>query len=185
MIRNTDYLRHIIAPTGGQGGVAMSYLCPHCNSFPMKDYAWWVSGGKSIQIGGVRYVEKNMTGRNQTGFWWCKQAKVLTRPRSSKRMRYLRAYVGIWSMRSICWRTSKRMETASSEGCPEVPVRESSDELTLRAEALGSRASMSTTWQKGGGVLLWWMLIGTPSAKRYKKASKEKTGKSFMMTTKK
>ena len=22
----------------------MSYLCPHCNSFPLEDYIWWVSG---------------------------------------------------------------------------------------------------------------------------------------------
>ena len=28
------------------GGVTMSYLCPHCNSFPMEDYVWWVSGEK-------------------------------------------------------------------------------------------------------------------------------------------
>ena len=34
---------------------------------------------------------------------------------------------------------------------------------------------MSTTLRKGGGVLHWWVLIGTPSAKRYTKASKEKT----------
>ena len=33
MIRSTDYLRRIIAPVGGQRGVTMSYLCPHCNSF--------------------------------------------------------------------------------------------------------------------------------------------------------
>ena len=44
MKRNADYLRHIIAPVGGQGGVTMSYLCPHCSSFPMEDYVWWVSG---------------------------------------------------------------------------------------------------------------------------------------------
>ena len=31
----------------------MSYLCPHCNNFPMEDYVWWVSGRK---------------GRNN---WWC------------------------------------------------------------------------------------------------------------------
>ena len=24
----------------------MSHLCPHCNSFPMEDYVWWVSGRK-------------------------------------------------------------------------------------------------------------------------------------------
>ena len=44
MLRSTDYLWRIIAPVGGQGGVTMSYLCPHCNSFPLEDYIWWVSG---------------------------------------------------------------------------------------------------------------------------------------------
>ena len=33
MIRSTDYLRRIIA-----GSVTMSYLCTHCNSFPMEDF---------------------------------------------------------------------------------------------------------------------------------------------------
>ena len=28
MLRSTDYLRRIVAPVGGQGGVTMSYLCP-------------------------------------------------------------------------------------------------------------------------------------------------------------
>ena len=46
MIRRTDYLRRIIAPVGGQEGVTKSYLCPHCSSFPLEDYIWWVSGGK-------------------------------------------------------------------------------------------------------------------------------------------
>ena len=46
MLRSTDHLRLIIAPVGGQGGVTMSYLCPHCNSFPLEDYMWWVSGRK-------------------------------------------------------------------------------------------------------------------------------------------
>ena len=31
-------------------------------------------------------MEKNTTGSNQTGSWLYKQVKVLTRPRSSKRM---------------------------------------------------------------------------------------------------
>ena len=53
MIRSTGYLRRIIARAGRQGGVTMSYLRPHCNSFPLEDYVWWVSGGK---------------GRNN---WWC------------------------------------------------------------------------------------------------------------------
>ena len=52
MLRSTDYLRRIIAPVGGQGGVTMSYLCPNCNSFPLEDYVWWVSGRKTTK-------------------WWC------------------------------------------------------------------------------------------------------------------
>ena len=39
--------------SGGQGGVTMSYLCPHCDSFPLEDHIWWVSGRKE---------------RNN---WWC------------------------------------------------------------------------------------------------------------------
>ena len=46
MISSTDYSRRIIAPAGRQGGVTMSYLCPHCDSFPLEDYVWWVSGRK-------------------------------------------------------------------------------------------------------------------------------------------
>ena len=47
-----DNLRRIIAPVGGQGGVTMSYLCPNCNSFPLEDNVWWVSG-------------------RETTKWWC------------------------------------------------------------------------------------------------------------------
>ena len=43
MLKSTDYLRRIIAPFGGQGGVTMSNLCPNCNSFPLEEYVWWVS----------------------------------------------------------------------------------------------------------------------------------------------
>ena len=88
MLRSTDYLRRIIALAGGQGGVTMSYLCPHCNSFPMEDYVWWVSAGKKhtswwCAICGEQYDWKQPNMR-----WWCKQAKVLTRPRSSERTRH-------------------------------------------------------------------------------------------------
>ena len=51
-LRSTDYLRRIIAPFGGQGGVTMSHLCHHCNSFRLEDHVWWVSGRKHTK-------------------WWC------------------------------------------------------------------------------------------------------------------
>ena len=46
MLKSTDFLRRIIAPAGGQGGVTLSYLCRNCNSFRTEDYMWWISAGK-------------------------------------------------------------------------------------------------------------------------------------------
>ena len=57
MLRSTDDLRRIIVPVGGQGGVTMSHLCPNCNSFPLEDYVWWVSGG-------AKFIETSTTGGN-------------------------------------------------------------------------------------------------------------------------
>ena len=36
MLKSTDYLRRIMAPSGGQGGVTMPCSCPNCNSFPIE-----------------------------------------------------------------------------------------------------------------------------------------------------
>ena len=43
--KSTDFLERVIAPVGGMGGVTLSYVCQHCNSFHSKDYIWWVSKG--------------------------------------------------------------------------------------------------------------------------------------------
>ena len=72
MTRSTDYLRRIIAPVGGQGGVTMSCLCSHCNSFFLRNL--W----------------RNTIGCNRTGFYSYKQVTVLSRLRYSKHMQYLR-----------------------------------------------------------------------------------------------
>ena len=98
MFKSTDYLRRIIAPDGGQGGVTMSYLCPYCNSFFLEYYIWWVSGRKGATIGGAHFVKKNTNGSNQTSCWSYKQEKVLRRPRCSKHMQFFRAFAQIWSM---------------------------------------------------------------------------------------
>ena len=59
MLRITDYLRLIIAPVGGQGGVTMSYLCPHCKATfggsLEKHTNWWCA------ICGEKY-DSNRTG---------------------------------------------------------------------------------------------------------------------------
>ena len=58
MLRSTEHLRRIIAPVGGQGGVTISYMCPHCNSFCLEDCVWWVSGGKSTKWWSAICAEK-------------------------------------------------------------------------------------------------------------------------------
>ena len=79
MLRSTDYLRRIIAPVGGQGGVSM----------PLEDYVWCVCGGKSRKwrcaICGEKYDWK------KPNRLLVAQVKVLIRPRSSERMQYLEA----------------------------------------------------------------------------------------------
>ena len=81
MFKRTDYLRRVIAPVGGQGGVTMSYLCPHCNSFPLEDHFWWFSGRKHTNwwcaVCGEKYDWKqpNRLSVVQTGESY-EQAKV-------------------------------------------------------------------------------------------------------------
>ena len=66
----------------------MSYLCPHCNSFPMEDYVWWVSGGKQA----YKLVVCDLWRKNMTGSWWCsKQVKGVNQAKVFKGMQYFRA----------------------------------------------------------------------------------------------
>ena len=53
--KSTDFLRRIIVAVKGEGGVTLSYLCPHCHRFPLEDNMWWISSGH---------------GKKQCS-WWC------------------------------------------------------------------------------------------------------------------
>ena len=53
MKRDTESVRRIIGAAVGKGGVTVSYLCPHWDSFPLENYVWWVSG------------------RKERDNWWC------------------------------------------------------------------------------------------------------------------
>ena len=96
MLRSTDYLRRIIEPVGGQGGVV---LVPALQQFPFWKTTFGGSLGEKPQNGGAQLVEKCAIGSNRTGFWLYKQVIVLSRPRSSQRMQYLKACAQIWSIR--------------------------------------------------------------------------------------
>ena len=43
--KRKDFLRRIIVQVEGQGGVTLSFVCPHCHRHPLEDYIWWVSSG--------------------------------------------------------------------------------------------------------------------------------------------
>ena len=43
------------------GGVILSYVCPHCDCFPLDDYIWWVSAGHGD---GNNRKKKHCN-------WWC------------------------------------------------------------------------------------------------------------------
>ena len=62
--KSTDFLRRVIVPDEGQGGVTLSYVCPDVHQYPLEDYIcfWWVSAAH----GDVN----NKTKKKQCN-WWC------------------------------------------------------------------------------------------------------------------
>ena len=48
--KSLDFLRRIIAPAGGQGGVTLSYNCPRCNSFPLEDFLVGIYWQEALQL---------------------------------------------------------------------------------------------------------------------------------------
>ena len=73
--KSTDFLRRIIEPEDGMGGVTLSNVCPHC--FPLNDYIWRVSTGhgrrqqqkgRALQL--VVRGSRPIRVESQTGFWW-------------------------------------------------------------------------------------------------------------------
>ena len=58
ILKSTDFLRRIIAAARGHEGVTLTYLCPHCNCFPLEVSIWWVSIGKK-----------------HCSWWWCQSVE--------------------------------------------------------------------------------------------------------------
>ena len=89
MIRSTDYLRRTIAPVRRQGGVTMSHLRPHCNSFPFGRLHLVVLWGKKAHKLVVRKLWKKKDRKHANRLLVVptgdstKQAKVLEHMRTS------------------------------------------------------------------------------------------------------
>ena len=53
LLKNTCFLRRMIVPVEGQGGVTLSHMCPHCHRHPLEDCIWSSGHGQK---------QRN---------WWC------------------------------------------------------------------------------------------------------------------
>ena len=88
ILLRTDFLRRIISPVGGQGGVTLSYVCPHCNSLHLEDYTWWVSTGRTkAAFGGVWFVVVSTSGEHPAGYWSYRSVPMPVKQKFSRRMR--------------------------------------------------------------------------------------------------
>ena len=106
---STGFLRWIIAPVQGQGGVTLSYVCLRCHRFPLEHYIWWVSrkDGRGQELGetNIQHVVRGMR--------WPEQPEVPHRvslvqdgadPNDAKVFRaHVRSRTSC--MRSTCWPT--------------------------------------------------------------------------------
>ena len=113
VLRSTDYLRRIVAPFGGQGGVTMSYLCRTATvslwktTFVClwgKTTKWWRA------ICGEKYDRRQPN-----------RLLVVHTGESFEQARGIQSACGTsgacartWLMRWNCWRISKKMEMASN-----------------------------------------------------------------------
>ena len=95
--KNTDFLRRVIAPVGGTGGVTLSQVCPHCNSFLRRtmfgayrrDTETATRERRSTAVGGVRCVEAHTNGERPTGYWWCSSVPMPMKQRCSNALKLL------------------------------------------------------------------------------------------------
>ena len=86
MLKSTDFLRRIIAPAGGQGGVTLFFV-RIAIVFHFRTYMWWVSAGKKHCIWWCANCGEHMKEEHTTGCWVYKQVTVPVRQRCSQRMR--------------------------------------------------------------------------------------------------
>ena len=121
--KSTDFLRRIIAPVDGEVSHVLPYVCPRCGCFPVDDYIWWVSTGHGD---GNNRKKKHCN-------WWCAACGGQYEWRAPNRILVVQigvnaneakvfqahaAPLGLCdnrSMRSNCWRISRKMVVAQSK----------------------------------------------------------------------
>ena len=90
--KNTDFLRRVIAPVDGMGGVTLSYVGQFCNSFPLEDYTTWVSTGRGDGNNRQEALQLMVCGlwriirrERPIEYWWCRMVPMPMKRRCLKR----------------------------------------------------------------------------------------------------
>ena len=205
MLRSTDYLRRIIAPVGGHGGVTMSYLwwCAICG----EKYDWRqpnmllvVQTGESFEQAKVfkaHTVPQGLCAHLINALNWLANQQedgdgllqdIVTNLGKVSRKGLtdgLREFIRVDSERALDVGALRRgtgtltvRKPKASEGGSDVIVRDSLDELTSRAEEVGTSKAYTDVnhIEPEKWALPWLMLTGMLSTRRCTEASKEKIG---------
>ena len=91
--KSTDFLRRVIAPVGWIGGVTLSYICPHCNSFPLENYIWCVSMGKKHYSSWCAVCGRRYEWKAPNRYWWWSSLPTPMGQKFSERTRRHKDYV--------------------------------------------------------------------------------------------
>ena len=106
----TDFLRLIIAPVGGQGGVTLSCVCPHCHRFPLEDWVFDEAREETVQLV-VRGMRPVRLEDPEQGLWLFRTARTAARRKCFGPTLRRRVYAKISCAPTSSWRTSSLEET--------------------------------------------------------------------------
>ena len=82
----------------GDGGVTLSYVCPHCHRFPLEDNMWWISSGsteRSSAASGVRLAAASTIGDIRTESLSYKTARTAEKQQCFERTLHRQKFVTI------------------------------------------------------------------------------------------
>ena len=114
--KSTDFLRRIIVPVEGQGGVTLSYVCPHCHRSRSKTTfgGFRLGTERSGAACGVRLSAASTIGILLTELWSHKTARTAEMQRCFEHSLHRKRCVTTGSMRSRSGQTSSKTATAQS-----------------------------------------------------------------------
>ena len=98
------------------GGVPLSYVCPHCHRYPLKDYIWWVASGHGKKQRKWWCAEATTIGRPRIESWSYKSVRTAEKQKCFEHKLRRKAFATTWSMRSGSSQTSRKWWQSNQDG---------------------------------------------------------------------